>query len=70
MTMQVLAQGHKEGELWGLTVHPSANLFVTASDDKTVRTWSLDTKVCLYLSLCMYVCCLYVCICIRTCVCV
>ena len=74
-------QGHKEGELWGLAVHPSTNLFVTASDDKTVHTWSLDTKVCLsvrlsgylsvrlssYLSVRPSMC---VCVFARTCVCV
>jgi len=53
MSIQVLVQGHKEGELWGLAVHPSSNLFVTASDDKTVRTWSLDTKVCVYVCICV-----------------
>ena len=45
---QVLMQGHDEGELWGLAVHPSTNKFVTASCDKTIRSWSLDTKVSLY----------------------
>ena len=37
--------GHAEGEMWGLAVHPSAERFVTASDDGTVRMWDLVQKV-------------------------
>ena len=37
--------GHGDGELWGLSCHPSKDIFVTSSDDKTVRTWDLKTKV-------------------------
>ncbi len=37
--------GHGEGELWGLTTHPSAEKFVTASDDGTVRMWDIVSKV-------------------------
>lgn len=41
-----LAQGHADGELWGLTVHPREPLFLTASDDRTVRVWSTASHAC------------------------
>lgn len=37
--------GHSEGELWGLAVHPKSLDFVTASCDKTIRSWSFQNKV-------------------------
>ena len=37
--------GHSEGELWGLTTHPSSDKFVTASEDGTVRQWDIGNKV-------------------------
>ena len=33
--------GHGEGEMWGLCTHPKKYEICTASDDKTVRVWSL-----------------------------
>ncbi|KAL8169064.1 UNVERIFIED_CONTAM: Echinoderm microtubule-associated protein-like 5 [Gekko kuhli] len=34
-------QGHCEGELWALAVHPTKPLAMTGSDDRSVRIWSL-----------------------------
>uniref|UniRef100_A0A4W4FP77 HELP domain-containing protein n=1 Tax=Electrophorus electricus TaxID=8005 RepID=A0A4W4FP77_ELEEL len=38
---QLIMQGHSEGELWALTVHPKKALAVTGSDDRSIRLWSL-----------------------------
>ncbi|PWA28193.1 hypothetical protein CCH79_00020518, partial [Gambusia affinis] len=37
----LLMQGHSEGELWALDVHPKQPVAVTGSDDRSVRLWSL-----------------------------
>ncbi|XP_039593751.1 echinoderm microtubule-associated protein-like 6 isoform X2 [Polypterus senegalus] len=37
----LIMQGHCEGELWALDVHPKKPLAVTGSDDRSVRLWSL-----------------------------
>ncbi|CAB1343776.1 unnamed protein product [Coregonus sp. 'balchen'] len=37
----LIIQGHCEGELWALDVHPKKPLAVTGSDDRSVRLWSL-----------------------------
>lgn len=33
----LIMQGHCEGELWALAVHPTKPLAVTGSDDRSVR---------------------------------
>lgn len=33
----LLMQGHSEGELWGLALHPKQPVAVTGSDDRSVR---------------------------------
>ncbi|KAI0227896.1 Echinoderm microtubule-associated protein-like 6 [Lamellibrachia satsuma] len=40
----LLSCGHGEGELWGLATHPSADRFITASEDGTVRSWDVINK--------------------------
>ena len=42
---QAITCGHGEGELWGLSVHPSMPRFATASEDGTVRIWDCINKV-------------------------
>lgn len=43
----LMMQGHSEGELWALDVHPKKPLAVTGSDDRSVRSvLSLDCESC------------------------
>ncbi|XP_076879607.1 echinoderm microtubule-associated protein-like 6 isoform X2 [Brachyhypopomus gauderio] len=39
---QLVMQGHSEGELWALDLHPKQTIAVTGSDDRSVRLWSLS----------------------------
>uniref|UniRef100_H3AR31 EMAP like 6 n=1 Tax=Latimeria chalumnae TaxID=7897 RepID=H3AR31_LATCH len=40
----ILINGHMEGEIWGLATHPSKDIFISASDDGTIRIWDLADK--------------------------
>lgn len=44
-TPHMVLCGHSEGELWGLATHPSAEIFITSSEDGTVRLWDIVQKV-------------------------
>ena len=36
--------GHSTGEVWGLAMHPSLPVFITAGDDSTIKCWNLETN--------------------------
>ncbi|XP_042565417.1 echinoderm microtubule-associated protein-like 6 isoform X9 [Clupea harengus] len=40
----ILINGHMQGEIWGLATHPSKDVFISASDDETIRIWDLVDK--------------------------
>ncbi|XP_062320153.1 echinoderm microtubule-associated protein-like 6 isoform X2 [Osmerus eperlanus] len=40
----ILINGHMQGEIWGLATHPSKDIFISASDDGTIRIWDLADK--------------------------
>ncbi|XP_077993248.1 echinoderm microtubule-associated protein-like 6 [Glandiceps talaboti] len=44
----ILMNGHAEGEMWGLAVHPTKGHFASASDDGTVRIWDTSNKTMLH----------------------
>ncbi|XP_038072339.1 echinoderm microtubule-associated protein-like 6 [Patiria miniata] len=41
---RILVQGHAEGELWSLAVHPKRPFIATGSDDTSVRIWNTEEK--------------------------
>uniref|UniRef100_A0A3P9CDF5 Uncharacterized protein n=1 Tax=Maylandia zebra TaxID=106582 RepID=A0A3P9CDF5_9CICH len=42
-----MINGHTQGGIWGLTSHPFKDVFISASDDGTIRIWDLADKVSL-----------------------
>lgn len=40
-----MINGHTQGGIWGLATHPFKDVFISASDDGTVRIWDLADKV-------------------------
>ncbi|XP_041920805.1 echinoderm microtubule-associated protein-like 6 isoform X3 [Alosa alosa] len=40
----ILINGHMQGEIWGLATHPTKDVFISASDDGTIRIWDLADK--------------------------
>jgi WD40 repeat protein len=38
-------EGTKQAELWGLTVHPTQQLFASCGADATIRIWKLNEMV-------------------------
>lgn len=40
-----LINGHTQGRIWGLATHPCKDLFMSASDDGSIRIWDLADKV-------------------------
>uniref|UniRef100_A0A3Q2VUR1 EMAP like 6 n=1 Tax=Haplochromis burtoni TaxID=8153 RepID=A0A3Q2VUR1_HAPBU len=39
-----MINGHTQGGIWGLTSHPFKDVFISASDDGTIRIWDLADK--------------------------
>lgn len=40
-----MINGHTQGGIWGLGAHPFKDVFISASDDGTIRIWDLADKV-------------------------
>uniref|UniRef100_A0A3P8TGD9 EMAP like 6 n=1 Tax=Amphiprion percula TaxID=161767 RepID=A0A3P8TGD9_AMPPE len=39
-----MINGHTQGGIWGLATHPFKDIFISASDDGTIRIWDLADK--------------------------
>jgi len=37
-------EGHFNGELWGLAMHPIDQKYATCGDDKTLRIWDIKKR--------------------------
>ncbi|MEQ2182164.1 Echinoderm microtubule-associated protein-like 6, partial [Goodea atripinnis] len=43
-----MINGHTKGGIWGLATHPFKDVFISASDDGTIRIWDLADKCTSY----------------------
>ncbi|OMJ72735.1 hypothetical protein SteCoe_28741 [Stentor coeruleus] len=44
---RILMQGHSDGEVWGMCIHPlNSNIIVTVGDDNYIKIWDIKKRIC------------------------